>query len=380
VNVSNLKAAATWSLLCEPGDSMAGMLRRTLGTEESLFEIRKAKSATDLASLLPIDPFRAPSFVSTLEDSLECWKRRLNIINVDRSLEVIETLGGSLLTPSSKQWPKGLVDLGDSAPALLWLIGNRSVLSNQKTVSVVGSRIASSYGLEVTKDIVHCAVSKDYAVVSGGALGIDAKAHSSTLECNGQTIAVMAGGLDRLYPPRNIELFEQIKHSGLLISEMPPGTAPARWRFLQRNRLIAALGKATVVIEAGYRSGSINTAGHANELERPVGAIPGPINSTRSAGCHRLIRERRAELISTPADLFELLDFRDGEVEHSSFELNAGQIRALDSLGFFEQRAEAVANISGMTLNEASFALGTLAKLGLVSRTSNGWMKSSNTL
>lgn len=359
---------------------MAGMIRRTLGTEESLFELRRAKSAIDLVSLLPVDPFRAPSFVSTLEDSLECWKRRLNIINVDRSLEEIETLGGSLLTPSSKQWPKGLVDLGDSAPALLWLIGNRSVLSNQKTVSVVGSRIASSYGLEVTRDLVHCAVSKDYSVVSGGALGIDAKAHTSTIEVNGQTIAVMAGGLDRLYPPRNLDLFEQIKYSGLLISEMPPGTAPARWRFLQRNRLIAALGKATVVIEAGYRSGSINTAGHANELERPVGAIPGPINSTRSAGCHRLIRERRAELISTPADLFELLDFRNGEVEHSSFELNASQIRALDSLGFFEHRAETVANISGMTLNEASFALGTLAKLGLVLRTSNGWMKSSNTL
>jgi len=380
VNESNLKAAATWSLLCEPGDSMAGMLRRTLGTEESLFEIRRAKSATELASLLPIDPFRAPSFVSTLDDSLECWKRRLNIVNVDRSLEVIEALGGSLLTANSKQWPKGLVDLGDSAPALLWLIGDRSVLSNQQAISVVGSRIASSYGLEVTKDIVHCAVSKDFAVVSGGALGIDAEAHSSTLEINGQTIAVMAGGLDRLYPPRNIDLFEQIKHSGLLISEMPPGTAPARWRFLQRNRLIAALGNATVVIEAGYRSGSINTAGHANELDRPVGAIPGPINSTRSAGCHRLIKERRAELISTPEDLFELLNFRNGAEEQHSFELNAIQVRALDSLGFFEQRAEAVANISGLTLNEAEFALGTLAKLGLVIRTSNGWMKSSNTL
>lgn len=380
MNESNLKAAATWSLLCEPGDSMAGMLRRTLGTEESLFEIRRAKSATELASLLPIDPFRAPSFVSTLDDSLECWKRRLNIVNVDRSLEVIEALGGSLLTANSKQWPKGLVDLGDSAPALLWLIGDRSVLSNQQAISVVGSRIASSYGLEVTKDIVHCAVSKDFAVVSGGALGIDAEAHSSTLEINGQTIAVMAGGLDRLYPPRNIDLFEQIKHSGLLISEMPPGTAPARWRFLQRNRLIAALGNATVVIEAGYRSGSINTAGHANELDRPVGAIPGPINSTRSAGCHRLIKERRAELISTPEDLFELLNFRNGAEEQHSFELNAIQVRALDSLGFFEQRAEAVANISGLTLNEAEFALGTLAKLGLVIRTSNGWMKSSNTL
>jgi len=380
VNESNLKAAATWSLLCEPGDSMAGMLRRTLGTEESLFEIRRAKSAVEIASLLPEDTFRAPSFISTLEDSLECWKRRLNLVNVDKSLEVLESLGGATLTPDSSLWPKGLLDLGDSAPALLWLIGNRTVLDNPKTIAVVGSRIASAYGLEATRDIVHSAVSKGYVVVSGGALGIDAKAHLSTLECNGQTIAVMAGGLDRLYPSRNLELFEQIKHTGLLVSEMPPGAAPARWRFLQRNRLIAALGHATVVIEAGYRSGSINTAGHANELDRPVGAVPGPINSTRSAGCHRLIRERRAELVSTPADLFELLNFRNSEEHLVSFELQANQIRALDSLGFFEQQSEVVARISGMTLSEADFALGTLAKLGLVIRTSNGWMKSSNTL
>ena len=380
MNESNLKAAATWSLLCEPGDSMAGMLRRTLGTEESLFEIRRAKSAVEIASLLPEDTFRAPSFISTLEDSLECWKRRLNLVNVDKSLEVLESLGGATLTPDSSLWPKGLLDLGDSAPALLWLIGNRTVLDNPKTIAVVGSRIASAYGLEATRDIVHSAVSKGYVVVSGGALGIDAKAHLSTLECNGQTIAVMAGGLDRLYPSRNLELFEQIKHTGLLVSEMPPGAAPARWRFLQRNRLIAALGHATVVIEAGYRSGSINTAGHANELDRPVGAVPGPINSTRSAGCHRLIRERRAELVSTPADLFELLNFRNSEEHLVSFELQANQIRALDSLGFFEQQSEVVARISGMTLSEADFALGTLAKLGLVIRTSNGWMKSSNTL
>ena len=359
---------------------MAGMLRRTLGTEESLFEIRRAKSAVEIASLLPEDTFRAPSFISSLEDSLECWKRRLNLVNVDKSLEVLESLGGGTLTPDSSLWPKGLLDLGDSAPALLWLIGNRTVLDNPKTIAVVGSRIASAYGLEVTRDIVHSAVSKGYVVVSGGALGIDAKAHLSTLECNGQTIAVMAGGLDRLYPPRNLELFEQIKNTGLLVSEMPPGAAPARWRFLQRNRLIAALGNATVVIEAGYRSGSINTAGHANELDRPVGAVPGPINSTRSAGCHRLIRERRAELVSTPADLFELLNFRNSEEHPLSFELQANQIRALDSLGFFEQQSEVVARISGMTLSEADFALGTLAKLGLVIRTSNGWMKSSNTL
>lgn len=380
MNELNIKAAATWSLLCEPGDSMAGMLRRIIGTEESLFEIRRAKSAKDLFSLLPEDHFRAPEFLSTLEDSLECWKRRLGEVNVDKSLAVLESLGGKLLTPQSNGWPKALLDLGDSAPAVLWVRGNLGVLENPKTISVVGSRIASAYGLEVTKDLVQAAVSKDYVVVSGGALGIDAKAHSSALNAGGKTIAVMAGGPDRLYPPRNLDLFERIKQTGLLISELPPGTAPARWRFLQRNRLIAALGQATVVIEAGFRSGSINTAGHANELDRPVGAIPGPINSTRSAGCHRLIRDRRAELISTPTDLFELLNLKNSNAEKIQYDLSASQLRALDSLGYFNQSIERVASVSGMTLIEAGFALGSLEKLGLVSRTSTGWVKFSNTL
>jgi DNA processing protein len=227
--------------------------------------------------------------------------------------------------------------------------------------------------------LVQSAVSKDYVVVSGGALGVDAKAHRSTLDSKGETIAIMAGGLDRLYPPRNLDLFEEIKGSGLVISEMPPGTSPARWRFLQRNRQIAAIGQATVVVEAGYKSGSINTAGHANELDRPVGAIPGPINSTRSAGCHRLIKERRAELISTPAELFELLGQETAHAS-TSFGLTGNQTRALDSFGYFEQGIERVAAISGLTMSEANFALNSLERIGLVVRTSNGWMKTSNTL
>lgn len=359
---------------------MAGMLRRILGTEEALYEIRKAKSVRDLEPLLPADSFRAPKFLSILDESLECWQRRLHKVNVELAIETFASLGGFLVDPNSTHWPEGLSDLGDSAPALLWAIGNKKALVNRKTLSVVGSRIASIYGLEVTKDLVRAAVSRDFVIVSGGALGIDAKAHNSALEVSGTTIAIMAGGLDRLYPPRNLDLFDEIKQSGLLLSEMPPGTAPARWRFLQRNRLIAAIGKATVVVEAGFRSGSINTAGHANDLERPVGAVPGPINSTRSAGCHRLIRERRAELISTPADLFELLDLKSSELESLSFDLSGSQLRALDSLGFLEQGVESVAIHSGMSLNEAQFALQSLLKLGLVTRSSSGWVKLSNTL
>ena len=374
-----LKAAAIWSLLCEPGDSMAGMLRRILGVEESIYEIRRAKSTKDLLPHLPNDTFRAPQFLSTLEDSLECWKRRLAIVNVDKAIDTLSTLNGTLLSAESTLWPKGLFDLGDSAPAVLWVLGQANTLQNQKTLSIVGSRIASSYGLEVTRDLVKTAVTRDFVIVSGGALGIDASAHKNALSFDGKTIAIMAGGLDRLYPAKNLDLFQEIQQSGAVISEMPPGTAPARWRFLQRNRLIAAIGQATVVVEAGFRSGSINTAGHANELDRPVGCIPGPINSTSSAGCHRLIKERRAELISTPSDLEELLGIWAKEVS-SEFHLSGLQTRALDSFGSFEQGAERVAQISGMTLNEVGFALNSLSRLGLVIQTSNGWVKTSNTL
>ena len=379
MNEDKLRAAATWSLLCEPGDSVAGMLRRILGVEESLFEIRRAKSAKDILPLLTEDFFRAPQFISTLEDSLECWQRRLATVNVDRAIETIKSLDGFLLSADSPLWPRGLCDLGDSAPSLLWVLGHQKVFENSSTISVVGSRVASSYGLEVTRDLVSTAVRNGFVTISGGALGIDACAHKSALLAGGKTIAVMAGGLDRLYPPRNLDLFEEIKVTGAVISEMPPGTAPARWRFLQRNRLIAAIGQATVVVEAGFKSGSINTAGHANELDRPVGAVPGPINSTRSAGCHRLIKERRAELICTPADLEELLGVRNQSLTTNTG-LSGTQTRVLDSFGYFEQGIERVAAISGMTLSEAGFALESLARLGLVIPTSSGWVKTSNTL
>jgi DNA processing protein len=379
VNEDKLRAAATWSLLCEPGDSVAGMLRRILGVEESLFEIRRAKSAKDILPLLTEDFFRAPQFISTLEDSLECWQRRLVTVNVDRAIETHKSLDGFLLSSDSPLWPRGLVDLGDSAPSVLWVLGNQNVFETSSTISVVGSRVASSYGLDVTRDLVSTAVRNGFVTISGGALGIDACAHKSALLAGGKTVAVMAGGLDRLYPPRNLDLFEEIKVTGAVISEMPPGTAPARWRFLQRNRLIAAVGQATVVVEAGFKSGSINTAGHANELDRPVGAVPGPINSTRSAGCHRLIKERRAELICTPADLEELLGVRNQSLTTNTG-LSGSQTRVLDSFGYFEQGIERVAAISGMTLSEAGFALESLARLGLVIPTSSGWVKTSNTL
>jgi len=366
--------AATWSYICEPGDMLAGLLRKQLGSELALQEIQTTKDAKEILALLPEDKFRAPMFISSLADSLECWRRRLKNNRIEQAVEVLLEHNGQLLTPESRYWPPQLADLGNGEPPALWMLGNANQLQ-EPMVSVVGARLASEYGLGVTKDLVSYLVTRGYSIVSGGALGIDAAAHESALERKGKTIAVMAGGIDRLYPPRNIELFSQIRQQGLLMSEVAPGVAPARWRFLQRNRLIAALGQATLVIEAGFRSGSINTAGHANDLDRPVGAVPGTINSVRSAGCHRLIRERRAELISTPADLLELLAVEDQIEEEEEFNLTSNEIRALDALQYTEQSIEEIARNSGLTIGEADYAVSRLSNRSLITRTSKGWLR-----
>jgi len=352
---------------------LAGLLRKQLGSEIALQEIQTTKDANEILVLLPEDKFRAPMFISSLADSLECWRRRLKNNLIEQAVEVLLEHNGQLLTPESSYWPPQLADLGNGEPPALWILGNAKAI-HEPMVSVVGARLASEYGLAVTRDLVSFLVTKGYSIVSGGALGIDAAAHESALERKGITIAVMAGGIDRLYPPRNIDLFTQIRQQGLLMSEVAPGVAPARWRFLQRNRLIAALGQATLVIEAGYRSGSINTAGHANELDRPVGAVPGPINSVRSAGCHRLIRDRRAELISTPSDLLELLAVEEPE-ELPEFKLTSNEIRALDALQYTEQSIEEIARNSGLTIGEAVYAVSRLSNRSLITRTSKGWLR-----
>lgn len=366
-------ASATWSILCEPGDTLAGYLRQTLGVEESLEAVASNQTASDLYRLLPEDQFRAPDFLGTFNSSIESWRLRLRA----KSFDVNFNLGfDHLVTPIDECWPLALNDLGTGAPAALWVMGQKTLLCETQTVSVVGARLASSYGLEVTKDIVNLATTKEMIVVSGGALGIDAQAHEVTLKNSGKTIAVMAGGLDRLYPPKNLDLFERIKASGLIVSEMGPRVAPARWRFLMRNRLIAALGRATVVVEAGYKSGSINTAGHANELGRPVGAVPGQITASRSEGCHRLIKEGRAELISTPADFLELLGEKN-EIPKLHFSLNSNQRRVMDSFGILgeEYQVNQLAIDSGMSIPECELTLHSLQNLSLVSQSGGNWSR-----
>jgi DNA processing protein len=198
------------------------------------------------------------------------------------------------LVPPIALWVRGAVDLAG--------IGVRSV-------AMVGSRAASEYGEWVARDLAARLAMQGFDVVSGGAHGIDAAAHRGALSADGTTVLVSAGGLDRAYPPGNAALFERIAEAGLLVSESPPGADPRRHRFLTRNRLIAALGTGTLVVEAAYRSGAMNTARHCTGLGRPLMAVPGPITTERSAGCHRLINDERyrARLVGSLEDILETI-------------------------------------------------------------------------
>lgn len=368
-------ACASWSLICEPGDMIAGMLRQQLGPVDSLVLLVKGVSAEVICNTLPNDIFLPPNLEVTLSECLETWRRRVKQADVFRSLDILRSIGGILVTSRSKCWPEQLDDLQYGAPAALWVLGDVQHLARlQDSVAVVGSRINSEYGNSVTRDIVETLVKDGKPVVSGGAIGIDAVAHQRTLELSGLTVAVMAGGIDRLYPVQNLELFKKITKTGLILSEVAPGVSPTKWRFLQRNRLIAALSQATVVVEAGFRSGTINTAGHANELGRPVGAVPGPINSVRSAGCHQLIKDGKAQLISVPIDLKELCG--ESEYFEQDFKsLGHWELRALDSLSNEVRSISELSRISGLTNFQAKTGLNRLAKLGLATPTSNGWLK-----
>lgn len=173
---------------------------------------------------------------------------------------------------------------------------------------MTGSRAATAYGDHVATELAADLADRERIIVAGGAYGIDRAAHVAALAAGGQTIAVLASGLDRLYPAGNQDMLERIAGVGLLLSELAPGSTPTQWRFLARNRIMGALSGATVIVEAGYRSGSLNVAARAAELGRRVGAVPGPVTSATSAGTHRLLREGIASLVTDSTDVKALLD------------------------------------------------------------------------
>lgn len=220
--------------------------------------------------------------------------------NGEAKLEQINKLGFELVLPNEKfdelpAPPIGLIAKGDTS------------LLTRKSIAIVGTRNPTPYGQRVASEMAANFVDREWVVVSGGAYGIDLAAHKGALIAEGETIAVLASGLDIPYPAGNVRLFEEIAESGLLLSEYLPGVKALPHRFLNRNRLIAAIADGTMVIEAAFRSGALRTARDAQELQRKVMAIPGPITSPLSEGCHRLIGEGAAMICTGVNDALELM-------------------------------------------------------------------------
>jgi len=230
------------------------------------------------------------------------------MIDTEQDSVVTDAQNIGFLPVTDERYPALLKKrLGEKAPDL-WYLGNLDLLSDlNNAVTLTGARASTGYGEHVSMDFAAGLVSRGYTIISGGSYGNDGMATRATLACGGNAIVVAPSGLDTAYPSGHTELFRRVAMSGLLLSQYPPKTAPTRERFLERSKLMANLSVAVVVVEAGYRSGSINVAKHALKKRRAkVGAVPGPITSGASAGTHELIK-RGANLITSVADILAML-------------------------------------------------------------------------
>lgn len=372
-----LLARAVWSRLTEPGDSVAGAVIATLGALTALDLVASGSSAREFFQAL--DAHASEHALPTQQQlgaSLKRWWPRLDRNATLDDLRAAASAGARLLTPESAAWPGMLDDLGTHAPHALWVRGSLRLLG-ENSLAVVGARACTSYGTQVTADLTAEACGVGLSIVSGAAYGVDAAAHRTALALDSPTVAVLAGGVDRAYPASHDQLLSRITAQGTVCSELVPGSAPTRWRFLQRNRLISSLASAVLVTEAGVRSGTINTAGHAAELGRALGAVPGPITSAASAGCHRLIREYGASLITNGDELRELCEI---SLESTLFGVDptsdtgkerrpSVHVRLLDALPLRGGRsADDAARLAGVGLDEAAQTFAELELLGYVSR------------
>lgn len=386
------EARLTWALIAEPSDPIAQFVRAGLGVVDALAAARTARPldlVRALGTRLPGDPTerRGATPEERYARALARWRTRLRRCDLDAARAAGREHGLSLVFPGDEQWPLRVEDLGAPEPVCLWAWGGADIQETfrRPALALVGARASTPYGEDAAAAIAAGVVRKGHCVLSGGAYGIDAASHrgalaaaagraESTAPRQGRaapTVAILAGGLDSLYPRGNAALLERIGEQGLLLSEAPPGTAPTRWRFLARNRLIAALAGAVVVVEAGWRSGALNTARWADDLSRPIGAVPGPVTSAASSGCHRLSRERGAVLITDAEDAVELLPGGEPAAERAVQDeldlLSPADRRVLDAVPPRSARElERIADDIGFALAETEAAAGRLELLGLI--------------
>ena len=305
-------------------------------------------------------------------------------------LELLNRRGGRLVTPDDDEWP-GLAFASftgapvrakpqGQVPLALWVIGPLRLDDvAERAVAIVGTRASTAYGEHVAADLSAGLAEHEVAIVSGGAYGIDGAAHRAALAVDGVTVAVLAGGVDVLYPAGHSALLHRIGANGLLVSEYPPGVRPARHRFLTRNRLVAALSGATVVVEAGIRSGAASTAAWARALGRVVCAVPGPITSSASIGCHILL-QAGAELVTRAEEIREIVG-RAGELADEQ----PRPSDALDVLTDTERQVyealpgrgtrtpDEIAIASGLPTTEVLGPLALLEIAGLIERHEGRW-------
>lgn len=388
--MSDALARASWSALVEPGDVVAGTLVEHLGASDALDWVRASVDGVTDAHWGRLEArcgALAPALRGRISRAVERWSLRMPDIDPERSLDQLDLIGGALLVPSDPRWPAELNRLGVETPFCLWVRGTadlRGLL--HRSVAVVGSRAATTYGERVAFDLADGLTGRGACVVSGGAYGIDAAVHRGAVSRDGATLVVLAGGVDRAYPAGNARLLEAaVSSGGALVAEVPPGSLPTRSRFLQRNRLIAAAGRATVVVEAAWRSGAMSTANHAARLLRPVGAVPGPVTSMASAGCHRLLREGVAVCVTDVDEVVELAGWSGGDVSPAELAAEATAVRARDDLDPRARRvldalprrvpAEVgrVAAGAGLSTSEVVAALGFLELRGWAVRRGNRW-------
>ncbi len=409
------RARATWSALVEPGDAVAGALVSTFGAAEAWDRVRLALRASPdgagAAGLVldagdgrdataprgraddreggdhdgrPVGQREEGPGRARLARALARWAPRASTVDGGALLGALDGLGGGFLVPGDDGWPEALDALGPAAPFGLWVRGAADLArTGARGVAVVGARAATTYGERVAHDLAAGLAARAVTVVSGGAFGIDAAAHRGALAGSGRTVVVLAGGVDRAYPRGNARLLEAVvADGGTVVSEVPVGSVPTRVRFLQRNRLIAGLATATVVVEAAWRSGAISTAYHASTLLRPVGAVPGPVTSVASAGCHRLLRSGVAVCVTDTAEVLELAGLDGPAADPSDVPTRPGDglpehvrrvLEAAPSRRALEPGALAVA--AGVSLAEAHAALGLLELDGLVRREGAGWRR-----
>ena len=322
------------------------------------------------------------------------WNRRMER-TLNAEAHMAATCGAWLVTPADPLWPPQLNDLGPARPYGLWCRGDSRHLldlASAPSVALVGSRDPSIYGTEATTHLTAELARRGYTVISGGAMGIDIAAHRAALTQQGSdlpTIAFMAGGLDRLYPAQNSDALNMIVDRGLIMSEVSVGNTPTRWRFLERNRLIAALARHTIVVEARWRSGALNTARHAMEIGRTLWAVPGQINSPNSVGTNRLLRDGLAQTLTEAADILEYDAAAGFELgtEHESEWDQAASSSALDELTERQGRVwddlsprsyrgvDEIAAALGLSARDVMADLFHLGRCGLAESSGTSWRK-----